>query len=318
MAGALLIVLGLVQATNDLVPCSPARAPLIPHVEEKDGRKTVEGALRAGARDARWTFYWPTGLKKEESLWCSGVRHGQSTFWYETGLPELAGLFEHGSPKGRWTFWTPDGQRRVFEPRPARAAHDFFLDEGSRALVAHDTALASSLLRVALRNAPDDARVHRALGVLFAKTKDGAKAAFHYRRYIELAPDAKDRAQVEAFLADYQRRSALADATPRQEEPAPTAVVADAQVSTLALVLDRPARVTVDGRTVPPPAGALVGSSACVSFPSPSASLRASSSKVRVTHRSCSASTSSSTKPDRTIASRSSPVRACRRRAMSP
>jgi hypothetical protein len=248
MVGGVFLIAWMAGAAVEVPPCSPAKAPPEPVVEMKDGRKVTEGLLRAGARDGRWTFYWPNGFKKEESSYCSGLRHGPVTFWYENGVPELEGTFEQGVPRGPWTFWSTSGDRRVFHPRPGKASHEFFLDEGSRALVRDELDLATSLLRIAMRNAPDDPKVHRTLGVLSAKSGEAARAAFHYRRYIELDPRAKDRALVESFLAAYEREKAGATSTQKQTvapQPAPAS-----KTTPVSIITDRAGRVIVDGKPV--------------------------------------------------------------------
>lgn len=263
LVGALFIAF-VAGAAVEVPPCSPAKVAPEPVVEIKDGRKVTEGMLRAGARDGRWTFYWPNGFKKEESSYCAGVRHGAATFWTESGHPELEGAFENGVPRGAWTFWSSTRARRVFYPRPGRPTGDFFLDEGTRALVRDDAELAASLLRIALRNAPDDPKVHRSLGVLSAKTGDAPRAAFHYRRYVELDPTAKDRAVVENFLAAYERErtagpaastsggASTTTAPPATVPPATSGSEAKPEVTRtpITVVTDRPGRVIVDGTVV--------------------------------------------------------------------
>jgi hypothetical protein len=197
---AALLVLGLLaggQARADELPvCKPGPGKLKPIVEKRAGKKIVEGNLRGNARDGRWIFYWPTGHKKEQSMYCNGVRHGAVTYWYDDGLPELEGAFNQGAPWGTWTFRTREGARRTFRPIPKKRKRGFFYDEGNRALSRHELALAESLLQIALRDTADVAKVHRSLGVLYAKERQPARAAFHYRKYIELEPEAKDREQV--------------------------------------------------------------------------------------------------------------------------
>lgn len=255
MLVAAIFVAFVAGAAVEVPPCSPAKVAPEPVVEIKDGRKVTEGMLRAGARDGRWTFYWPNGFKKEESSYCAGVRHGAATFWTESGHPELEGAFENGVPRGAWTFWSSTRVRRVFYPKPGRPTGDFFLDEGTRALVRDDPELAASLLRIALRNAPEDPKVHRSLGVLSAKTGDAPRAAFHYRRYVELDPTAKDRTVVENFLAAYERdRAAGTGAPPPGGAPSPTSTTttakADVRKTPVTVVTSRPGRVIVDGTVI--------------------------------------------------------------------
>lgn len=57
-------------------------------------------------------------------------------------------------------------------------------------------------LKRALETAPHFAPSHRALAYLYYKRSDKAAAAALFRRYLELAPDAVDRAYIEAALKD--------------------------------------------------------------------------------------------------------------------
>lgn len=220
---AIALALGLFGAearADELPQCKPGPGKLRPVVEKRAGKKVVEGNLRGNARDARWIFYWPTGHKKEQSVYCNGVRHGPVTFWYDDGLPELEGAFNQGVPWGTWTFRTREGARRTFRPLPKKRKRGFFYDEGNRALARHELPLAESLLQIALRSSHEVARVHRSLGVLYAKQRQPARAAFHYRTYIQLAPDAKDREQVEQILAVYAKPPEKKP-EPKAPEPAP-------------------------------------------------------------------------------------------------
>lgn len=222
----LLVFAAAPALADDIDPCVPGPGALRPVLEKKNGKKVTEGSLRGNARDGRWTFYWPSGHKKEQSFYCGGDLHGTSTYWYDNGLPELEGTFNRGLPWGTWTHWTPDGQRKTFRPVPTRREGGFFLDEGNRALARGELDLADSLLLIALRQTAEKAAVHRSLGILNAKKGEGAKAAFHYRRYLELDPQAKDRTQVERMLASYEAakaRAAEAPPTPAPPKGAPVA-----------------------------------------------------------------------------------------------
>ncbi len=47
-------------------------------------------------------------------------------------------------------------------------------------------------------------KAHRSLGISFAKVKEHDKAVGHYRKYLELAPNAADAAKVRKFVSDYE------------------------------------------------------------------------------------------------------------------
>ena len=59
-----------------------------------------------------------------------------------------------------------------------------------------------------IATAPQFAPAHRALGLLYYKRGDTARAAPLLRRYLELAPGAADRGHVEYYLADMEKRNA--------------------------------------------------------------------------------------------------------------
>ncbi|MBI3179628.1 MAG: hypothetical protein HYZ27_08190 [Deltaproteobacteria bacterium] len=53
-------------------------------------------------------------------------------------------------------------------------------------------------------NNPVSGCAYRSLGIAFAKVKDNDKAVGHYRKYLELAPNASDAAKVRKFVSDYE------------------------------------------------------------------------------------------------------------------
>ncbi len=86
--------------------------------------------------------------------------------------------------------------RRQYPPEAA-----FYLGEAYRLRnESGDAEKAEREFLRALENAPSFAPTHRALGFLLYKRGDTAGAAGHFRRYLELAPDAPDRGYVESAL----------------------------------------------------------------------------------------------------------------------
>lgn len=63
-----------------------------------------------------------------------------------------------------------------------------------------DTLLAEAEFRRVIERIPRHAPSHRALGVLLMKRGEPDAARMHLARYLELSPDARDRAHVEALL----------------------------------------------------------------------------------------------------------------------
>ena len=70
---------------------------------------------------------------------------------------------------------------------------------GRRALLEGDLQKAERYLKLCLRTA-DYPYCHRQLGILYASKDDTRRAIRHYKRYIELKPDAKDADQVRAHI----------------------------------------------------------------------------------------------------------------------
>jgi len=74
-------------------------------------------------------------------------------------------------------------------PRPAEMAEsDYQLLLGEAALRRNDLATAGSRLHDALAMAPDDPRVHRALGDYFGRRRDWDEARHHWERATSLDP----------------------------------------------------------------------------------------------------------------------------------
>jgi hypothetical protein len=72
--------------------------------------------------------------------------------------------------------------------------------EARSLIIKGDNAKAVTLLMQLESQRRDDPQVHRALGIAYAKLRENALATKHYRRYLELAPDAPDAPKVKALL----------------------------------------------------------------------------------------------------------------------
>jgi regulator of sirC expression with transglutaminase-like and TPR domain len=46
---------------------------------------------------------------------------------------------------------------------------------------------------------------HRAMGIAYARMRNGPKAYRYYKQYIKLAPNADDAAQVRQYLQQYEQ-----------------------------------------------------------------------------------------------------------------
>ena len=87
-------------------------------------------------------------------------------------------------------------------PAPAPAPKDTaaLLEQAEELLVAGEGATACALGEQAARQAPHTASVHRFLGTCYMRVQDPQSARRHYRRYLELAPEAPDRVFVRAMI----------------------------------------------------------------------------------------------------------------------
>ncbi len=92
----------------------------------------------------------------------------------------------------------PKRLRRTGEGSERSRAEELYQRGKSALLRGHHNEAEDALLAcVAIGGLPD---CHRNLGVLYARQDDTPQAVHHYRRYIELAPDARDADRVRAML----------------------------------------------------------------------------------------------------------------------
>lgn len=92
-----------------------------------------------------------------------------------------------------------------------------YLNQGIEAYRTRDYGHAVSLLEQALNLDPSLAAAHRSLGIVHAKLHDESEAMVHYKKYLEMAPQAPDAADVKKILDDYQ--AAHPPAVPAAEPP---------------------------------------------------------------------------------------------------
>lgn len=80
--------------------------------------------------------------------------------------------------------------------------------EGRKAMAAGKPREAERLFQAALQKTPDSAKLHYNLGVLYGDyLGDPGKAAFHYRKYLELDPAAPDASTVRSWLMELDLKS---------------------------------------------------------------------------------------------------------------
>ena len=89
---------------------------------------------------------------------------------------------------------------------PAADAKTYY-SQGLQALQQQDTDKAIELLDKCVKADTKAGMCYRALGISYARLKNGPKAAKYYRMYLRVQPDAKDAAQVEQLLKAYENTS---------------------------------------------------------------------------------------------------------------
>jgi serine/threonine protein kinase len=94
----------------------------------------------------------------------------------------------------------PPRRKMPARTRPAAPTRSVLMERAERLLVDGDVASACQTASQAAALAPQDPGVHLFLGRCFMRLLNPARARDHYRRYLELAPDATDAFFVRAIL----------------------------------------------------------------------------------------------------------------------
>lgn len=92
------------------------------------------------------------------------------------------------------------GSRPVTAAAPTDPPGQAAFEEGRRRFLHNDVRGAIERFEAAARAMPRDARVHKELGRAYMRLGDPRRGAAAYRRYLELAPNAPDRALVEQMI----------------------------------------------------------------------------------------------------------------------
>lgn len=82
-----------------------------------------------------------------------------------------------------------------------RAAAESAAARGDKALRAFDTSTARAAFESALKLDPALPGAHRGMGMVYVLLGKNAEAKAEYARYLELAPDAPDKDQIQRLLA---------------------------------------------------------------------------------------------------------------------
>jgi tetratricopeptide (TPR) repeat protein len=94
--------------------------------------------------------------------------------------------------------------RPAAPPRPAGAVLQTLYDEGTAHYRNGKFAEAARALKECLKVDPTFPRCHMALGATYARLREPALGAEHYRKFIQLAPNDPEVAKVKTYLEQYE------------------------------------------------------------------------------------------------------------------
>ncbi|MBN1960014.1 MAG: tetratricopeptide repeat protein [Deltaproteobacteria bacterium] len=86
-----------------------------------------------------------------------------------------------------------------------------FFAAGQHAYEKNDLSLAVEKFKSAIAILPNFSKAHRALAIAYAKQNKAADAVRHYRKYLDLNPNAPEAAAVRKIIADYQKAKEAVD-----------------------------------------------------------------------------------------------------------
>ena len=151
-------------------------------------------------------------------------RRGEGLFDFDGGFGTVTGMKRSRIEAGIFAACAAlclalaCGCGRASEDR--RDARDRNLRRAQAARDAEDLDAAIRWCEKALARRPDSPRAHRELALIYDHFKqDYVPALYHYRRYLELRPDAEDRADVEDMLAKCSRAFAAQIAAAPADQP---------------------------------------------------------------------------------------------------
>jgi ABC transport system ATP-binding/permease protein len=98
---------------------------------------------------------------------------------------------------------SPQAPPPAITAAPAKDAESLY-NEGKAALTGGDLQGAINHFGECVQIDANYARCYRALGIAYAKSGNGAKAARYYKQYLKVAPDAPDASQVRQLLEQYE------------------------------------------------------------------------------------------------------------------
>lgn len=125
--------------------------------------------------------------------------------WVLLGILALGGIGAYGMRDALVEHFAPKPVVVAEQPTPADLADEAFV-AGVKAYQANDLNQAVSLLQKAIEQQPNMAKAYRSLAIAHAARNEQEKAVELYRRYLSLAPDAADAADVRKIISDYEGR----------------------------------------------------------------------------------------------------------------
>ena len=124
----------------------------------------------------------------------------------ERGTTTMAGMAtmvepDEGSEPDRTAMTNTAMATTAMTEEPAQSPGQRAYEEGRSRFLANDVAGAIASFEEAASLMPQNAQVHKQLGRAYMRAGNVARASAAYRRYLELAPNAPDRAIVERMIA---------------------------------------------------------------------------------------------------------------------
>lgn len=99
-------------------------------------------------------------------------------------------------------------RRRAKRPKPTKPRNtDTLAADGFRAMSNGDYTTAERILKRCLAVDASSAQCHRTLGVLYAYIDDPQRSLYHYKRYVELQPNAPDAAKVRDMIRSAEQQA---------------------------------------------------------------------------------------------------------------
>ena len=148
--------------------------------------------------------------KNEEIMKAALVRLARKTYVLKTEtqtLREQAAQRE-AAAKAREPRPAPASAPSLPSARAPGAAGTSLAEQGRAALEAGQAKEAEKLLLAAAKEEPDNAGVHYSLGLLYDDyLNNPGEAAIHYRKYLELKPEAPDASTVQSWLMELDLKS---------------------------------------------------------------------------------------------------------------